>query len=105
MQEDHEPKSADSATPAAGTPHRKTEMKFVLVGDQSVGKTCFAEAVLFETAADRYIPSVMDQYESTCLVEIGGPGTPGIRLKKIQVTFYDTSGEGDMLSPDRSFCS
>ena len=59
------------------------ELKLVLVGDTSVGKSCLITNYLRNTYSDEYEPTVLDVYR----------GTKNIKGKQVEIELHDTSGD------------
>lgn len=73
---------------------KRTEdsFNFVVIGDTLVGKTSFVDAVLFEADSHRYIPTVLDSYEGSVILEFSNPIKTFMKLRRYQVGVVDTSG-------------
>ena len=58
-------------------------IKIVLVGDTSVGKSCLIRNYLENSFSEDYEPTVLDIYR----------GTKNVKKKQIDIEIHDTSGD------------
>ena len=59
------------------------ELKLVLVGDTSVGKSCLITNYLQNTFTEDYEPTVLDVYK----------GVKNVNKKQVNIEVHDTSGD------------
>ena len=62
------------------------EIKVIVIGDTSVGKTCLLHTYTTNSFPETYLPTVFDNY--TTPISIGG--------KTVQMNLWDTSGADDL---------
>ena len=67
------------------------EIRMVLVGDTSVGKSCLIHNYIHNSFSDEYEPTVLDVYK----------GTKNFKNKEIKVEIHDTSGD-DLFGVNRT---
>ena len=72
------------------SPNGLKQLKLVLVGDTSVGKSCLITNFLKNTFTDDYEPTVLDVFR----------GTKNVDGKQVDVEIHDTSGD-DHLGVNR----
>lgn len=63
--------------------HGKKELKLVLVGNTTMGKTCLIKQYLYSQYSELYEPSVLDVFK----------GTKNIDGHTVEVEIHDTSGD------------
>ena len=63
--------------------HGKKELKLVLVGNTTMGKTCLIKQYLYNQYSELYEPSVLDVFK----------GTKNIDGHTVEVEIHDTSGD------------
>lgn len=74
------------------------DLNFVVVGDTKTGKTAFVEGLLFQSEASYYMPTLLDSYNATCLLEITSTLlSRDKKLKRCTVNMIDTSGKFGLL--------
>ena len=61
----------------------EVHLKIVLVGDNSVGKTCMIRMYLHNEYHEEYEPTVLDVYR----------GAVNVKRKTVNVEIHDTSGD------------
>ena len=64
-------------------PSGPKQLKLVLVGDTSVGKSCLITNFLKNSFTDEYEPTVLDVFR----------GTKNVDSKQVEVEIHDTSGD------------
>lgn len=64
-------------------PNAQKELKLVLVGDTSVGKSCLITNFLKNSFTEDYEPTVLDVYR----------GTKNVNAKQVEIELHDTSGD------------
>ena len=64
-------------------PNGPKQLKLVLVGDTSVGKSCLITNFLKNSFTDEYEPTVLDVFR----------GTKNVDSKQVEVEIHDTSGD------------
>ena len=76
----------DSGDGELKTKRRAQEIyNIALIGDTYVGKTAFADALLFGASSKHYLGTTLDCYEANGIVEFVSPGRTFLKLKKLQL--------------------